>query len=248
MAHVLLGTLSCGEADLDRCMAAARAQTYPCEQYVIANLPEPEANYRLYRTFFESTADFMIRLDADMVLSSPDAVRTMVERIEAGAWHKVSHPVADFFTDRPIMGIHIYSRKVEFDWAAFRSGELHPDRRNSVLRASKEERARIWKIYDEPLALHCHFADDHQSFHFGFHRRMKNQLDVCRRVAEHAERNPDPRLAWACLGALAAHAWPDAAAVSYGTLFDDVVSRAAATWPLERASALLRDALTPVAS
>lgn len=234
---MLLGTLSCGEADLPHCVRSVRAQTYPCQQYLIEDLPEHEANYRLYRTFFDSDADYMIRLDADMVLVADDAVARMVERIERGGWHKVTHRVADFFTGHSILGIHIYGRRVVFDWDAFRSGELFPDRRNSVLQAAPEERQRIWKVYDEPLALHCHHASAEQAFHFGFHRRMKGQTEVCARVAAHADRDADPRLRLACLGVLAAAAWPSIQAVSYGLELQELMQRAASQWDLDAAPA-----------
>ncbi|MBL8764853.1 MAG: hypothetical protein JNM07_11350 [Phycisphaerae bacterium] len=218
---VLIGTLHCGEADFEHGRASVQRQDIPCSQYVISDLPEPEANLRLYRTFKDSGAAYMVRLDADMVLARPDAVRLMVERIAATGALKVSHPVDDFFTGGPMMGIHLYSQGVEFDWAAFAPGQLFPDRANNVLRAPPRERARVWRIFDEPLAWHCRYANDHQSFHFGYHRWMKRQFPICRRVLERSASLPgEPRLLLACAGMLAAARAPSSDAVSYGAAFE----------------------------
>ncbi len=67
-ARVLIGTLYCGEGDFDACRASVREQRHPCEQFVVSHLPEPQANYELYRPLSEGRAVYPVRLDAHMVL------------------------------------------------------------------------------------------------------------------------------------------------------------------------------------
>lgn len=224
--RVLIGTLSCGEGDFEECRRSVAAQTYPCEQYVIQDLPEPEANYRLYRTFADSSADCLIRLDADMVFKDKTALAGIIARVAGTSWHKVSHLVDDFFTGKPMMGVHCYTRAVEFDWAAFKTGELYPDRRNSVMRLPAAERSKVWKVYDAPgdtPVWHCRWTTEPQAFHFGYHRWIKHQHDTCRAVLDNYRAHPaEPRLELACLGMLAAAKRPTHAAASYGPEFQGI--------------------------
>ncbi len=226
-ARVLIGTLYCGEGDFDACRASVREQRHPCEQFVVSHLPEPQANYELYRPLSEGRADYLVRLDADMVLSSPDAVGTMVARIQGTPYEMVSHHVDDFFTASPMMGVHIYARSCEFDLEAIRAGSLFPDRCNSTLRAPAQRRHLVWKTYDECLVRHCHHATPVQAFHFGYHRWLKRQEKVCRLVLEHWERRPDDeRLRLAVMGMHACAMNSGAGGASYGVRLEGMFEAA----------------------
>ncbi len=252
MAKVLIGTLWCGEGDFQACRHAVRRQTHPCESHVIADLPEAEAHRRLYRQFKESDADYLIKVDADMVLRDPGMIGRIVGRIEGTGLHCVSHHVDDFFTARPILGIHCYSQDVEFNWGAIREGELCPDRRNSVSAAPAAERARIWRICDETVAWHCYFATERQAFHYGYHRWLKHQHDVCRQVLEHWRAEPcETRLEMACVGMLAAHRRGRKTACSYGEAFEEAYGAACAGGAARRAVEVVQadlEASLPAAS
>jgi hypothetical protein len=240
MPAVMIGTMCCGEGDFEHCRRSVHAQTTRCEHHVIRDLPEPAAHAALYRGFKESGADYLIKLDADMVFKSPDAVATILGRIEGTALRKVSHQVDDFFTGRAILGIHCYSRDVEFDWAAFERHDLYADRRNSVHALPAPERPRVWRIYDEAIAWHCRWATDLQAFHYGYHRWLKDQFDVCRQVLDHHQSEPgDSRLRLACLGMIAAASHPDPRAASYGPLLESLYDRALTQPPSQGVAATL---------
>lgn len=229
---VLVGTLYCGEGDFDECRRSVAEQDYPCRHEIIADLPEPEAHHRLYSLFQASDADLLVKLDADMVLKNKRTLGLIVSRMARSGggpgYQCVSHHVDDYFTGRPILGVHCYSRSVQFDLSALRPGELFTDRRNSVLRLPPAERAKAWKIFDDAAAWHCRFATPRQAFHFGYHRMMKHQHGICGEVLANLGRHPaDERLAMACAGMVVGAERPDPIAASYGPAFESVYELAA---------------------
>jgi len=215
---VLVGTLFAGEGDFDRCCNSVRDQSVPCEQFVIKGLRETEAHKQLYATFKASDADFFLKLDADMVLKNKHAVETMVRECS----HKtmcVTAMVDDYFAGEPIYGMHLYTPLMEWNFEQFGSDTSRPDQLDSLSKIPRADRIRqhLVSILDVPLALHCHYATDFQSFHYGYHRSFKNERHICDKVISRNKRNPrDSKLRLAAMGILAAKAQPLLAACSYG--------------------------------
>jgi hypothetical protein len=223
--RVLVGTLYCGEGDFDRNRESVRGQTWPCEQVVISNLPEVEAHRRLYQIFTNSTYAYLLKLDADMVLKSAQAIETLVGLMECTKKKHIVHLVDDFFSNAMIEGIHFYRRGVMWDWSRFTQGCLRPDCLDDVARSWFRSESRK---YRKSIAWHCHYASEKQAFHFGYHRwvkgrTVKSSKICCSRVFQHYLADPDNTLLrLACVGILAASSNGSENNHSYGPHFDQL--------------------------
>lgn len=195
MKTVLIGTLYSGEGDFEQCCRSVKKQDYPCEQFVISDAMEVEAHLRLYKTFKDSGYDYLIKLDADMVFIDNNAVRRMTQ-IASKGYDKVSFQVQDFFTNSRFFGVHLFDRSIDWAWNKFVSKNIKPDRLDTAKKKYSEKHA---------LVYHCYYPNIRQSFHYGFHRMHKGQIEICKDVVSNLERIPtDPNLLSACKGIYAA--------------------------------------------
>jgi len=212
---VLVGTLYCGEGDFDECVKSIREQDYPLEHFVVKDMEEHLAHYELYSTMKRRNADVMVKVDADMVLKDPGVVRQFVDHIESGLL-RVTYWVDDFFTNQPIQGIHAYSGKIQVpDKEQFCTALRRvPDR----IPIDRKKTRRI----DKTVALHCHYPNEKQSFHFGFHRYLKRSNDKCVNLYKHWKENDHPMLRMACLGMWVAYKNSGTNVYCYGDEFDEV--------------------------
>lgn len=213
--RILVGTLYSGEGDYPRCLEMLRRQTIPFEHLVIQDLPEVEAHVRLYRAFEASGADFLVKIDADMVLVSDDAIERMLHPFAGSELEYCSYHVHDFFTDTAIYGVNCISSKVRFDWDRFVESDRTPDRHLSCL--DPKVCGRVCRWFEEVTALHAHFPHELQAFRFGYNRQIKKQRNNVAAMVRHFEREPlNPMLRMACLGVIAAGNDGDPMSRSYG--------------------------------
>ena len=75
---VYVGVLYSGENEYGECLETIKAQTYSnFDLSVYEHLPKLEAHKALYHAFLDqkNVYDFLIKIDADMVLTSPCYLR-----------------------------------------------------------------------------------------------------------------------------------------------------------------------------
>jgi len=214
---VIVGTMYCGEKDLDKSIESVKEQNYKVEDhFIIKNLPENEAHYELYNTFKNSDCDMLLKLDADMVLMNSDVIKNFVNQIRKG-YMMSSFMVNDFYTNRSLWGIHAYHKNVNIPEKKFFDNKkrLTPDR-IGITRKQKITNKKV-------VAWHCHHSGEKQSFHFGFHRLLKGQRDRCSEVLGHWKTNFDNiNMKYCCLGMLVAYERKDMLGYSYGEDFDKI--------------------------
>jgi len=199
---VLVATMYSGEGDFDRCCEMVKAQSWGCEHLIIKNLPEVEAHLQLYKTFKESGHDFLLKLDADMVLKSKDTVKLIVGRM--GDFWRVTHYVDDYFTGMKMNGIHMFSSKNKWDFDGFTPDCLKPDRLD-ILHTQRKRYKHKQKTRGDMLAYHCHYSNDRQAFHFGYHSLLKHEHKRLGKFLTHYDKHPsDNKLQMVGRGILAA--------------------------------------------
>ena len=210
--RVLVGTLFSGENELESCIASVQQQNYPSlEQIVIKNLPNKEAHDTLYKTFmnFSHKFDYFIKLDADMVFKSTDAIETMISFFARDPnLDHLEMAVDDRFSNSLIMGVHVFSNRAQ--WVASQE-KLFVDYNPQI----PGKHLRLWE-QPAPLVDHCPNPSPFQAYHFGVHRALKAfqplQLEVnyiqarkqwrlLKKVWHHFLQTQDPRLGLCILGA-----------------------------------------------
>lgn len=228
MMRVFVGTLSCGEGELEQCKAAVLGQQdVRVTHCVISDLPEREAHDSLWREWEAAREhhDLFVKVDADTVLVNPWVLARIAETFGANSPHLTGMqlPILDYFTDGPIAGLNAFSPKVRFQ----RSPELHCDRADSghvmVLKCQSDDMTHdaftaraaamgLWLPLGGPIpipaAKHCFSPTDAQAFHFGLHRALKGQEGVLAKVRSAYRRDLDRPRAFALAGAADAHRAP----------------------------------------
>jgi hypothetical protein len=201
LPRIFVGTLACGEAELEECRAAVAAQEgVSATQVVISNLREREAHHALWDVWDKHKADhdIFVKIDADTVLSRRTALREIADLFDAPEVTGAQIPLHDYFTDRLIAGLNAFSKAV-----VFRKGRsrLMPDRVDiGHVRLLKGPAVS----HLAPIGWHCRAPHARQAFHFGLHRALKKQHDVIARCAEvWLARRDEPR-GWALSGAMSA--------------------------------------------
>lgn len=244
--RALVGILHCIENELDACLRALEAQTLRGHRhFIVRNLPNREAHARLYATFQRHAAafDFFVKLDADMVLCRADFLERVAARFAAEPdTDELEIAVEDFYTGRPIYGLHAFRNTVRWTESA---ENVFVDLGNSARR----------RVYDDtdlaPAAWHSPDPSPFQAFHFGVHKAVKVlQLTAGRRnlhaaafhwhnilrVLERWRTTRDTRLGLAALGARDAlrlgldHRAVDFASPDTRALFDAAQATDPAAW------------------
>lgn len=213
----MVGTMYSGEGDFDRCCESVRTQTYECKQVFITGLPEVEAHAKLYKTFKDSDADYLLKLDADMVLRDNTVVDNLVKMMQENNYLRLTHYVNDFYTNRFMLGIHFFSKEVEWKFDEFKPNYLFPDCLDTI--RDKKLKKRCCKV-QKAIANHCFYSTKKQAFHFGYHRFLKGKITVCRDTIAHLISDDNEILRHACLGIIAANRHKDYDSYSYGDEFE----------------------------
>lgn len=167
--HILAGVLYSGENEYDECLSSINIQTYKnFDLLQIEHLPKFEAHRHLYHTFLNQKEkyDLLIKIDADMVLTSPQLFEQIVYKFDQNPWMDVlGITILDFFSGGYINGLNSYRNTVQW--------ELDPGNVNADVVIVDKERF----IYDQvdlaPAAFHCKSPSKLQAFHYGVHRGIK---------------------------------------------------------------------------
>lgn len=172
--RILIGTLYVDENERARCEQALAAQSYTdWDQTILSGLENRDAHRTLYQLFMDRHDDYglFIKLDADMVLNSPEALKHIVaEFVKAADLDHAVFMVHDWMSDLSIIGLHVFSCRVS--WR--RSEEdlfVDPD-------PDRPGQKRVFEGYPSPIADHSPDPSPFQAFRFGVHRASKILQDA----------------------------------------------------------------------
>ena len=160
-----------GEKEIEECKKSVQSQTYGnITHEVFSYLPNKEAHDTLYSRFMELQGefDYFIKLDADMVFKRVDVVERIVNYLEDNRQiDQLSLSVYDFYTDKPIPAIHIFSKNCEWKLT---SENLFVDNNPQV----KYERKFIWykSVFESPV-LHSFNPYLRHAYIYGYHKAKK---------------------------------------------------------------------------
>lgn len=215
--RIYVGTLYSNENEFEDCVRSIQQQTYQhFDHYIFKNLPNKEAHVALFKSFVERAKEyaFLIKVDADMVLSDPALFEKIVKKMEELPDIEIlTIAVDDFFSDQLIFGLNTYRNTVHWDFA----------KENLFVDIPNVPRERYFFDDKElaPAATHCSNPSPFQALHYGVHRGLKViQLDQeskkessrrakwtgAERTWVHYLQTDDTRLGLACLGAELAYA------------------------------------------
>lgn len=207
---VLIGTLFCGEGDFSSCKKAIEAQkNVLIEHFVIKDKKEQDAHNELWATFSDASSndnfDFFTKIDADTILDHESVIETIAKIFNSNARITgIQAPLYDYFTDDFINGLNSFRPSVRFNSAP----QLWCDRADT----NHDIIIPSYKVPNNirPAGLHCFQATLKQSFHYGLHRKLKNQTNIILKVKSAWEKhNFDRTRGFALIGALLANQFSD---------------------------------------
>jgi hypothetical protein len=164
--RVFVGILHIGEAEFSACLDSISSQLgVVAECFVISDKPNKDAHDELYSTFMSrSTAfDYFFKLDADMTLRSPDALRALVSTVRSkGAAHALSY-VFDHPSSLAIPGVQIFRSDSRWEGSDEQLNVDYPPR------LTGESMLIIDPIYVD----HMSSPSQYQLFRYGIHKALK---------------------------------------------------------------------------
>ncbi|AKF09666.1 glycosyltransferase [Sandaracinus amylolyticus] len=208
--RVMVGTLHSDENEFEQCVESVRKQRYSRMKHeIFSGLGKKESVATLMTAFQRSDCDLLIKVDADMVLTSPDFVERIVRVFQANPGiDLLSVAILDFFSGGPIQGINAYRKTVE--WSNERQDSLFTDH----TQVPSRKRLVVWPTFLRD-AVHAPNPSPFQAFHFGVHRGLKTlqlssaryhaaraeeQLAYLEKTWDHFQLRRELRLGLACLG------------------------------------------------
>jgi hypothetical protein len=199
--RIFVGTLAAGEAELEACRAAVRAQRgVRVTHHVIEGLPELAAHNALWTAWasHKTEHDLFVKIDADTVLARETALAEIAALFTDPEVTGAQILLHDYFTDRLIAGLNSFSKDVVFRVG---SDRLFADRvdtgHHKVLRGASV-------AHLAPIGRHSPAPHPRQAFHFGLHRAFKRQTEVLSQCATVWLQHRDTPRSWALAGALSA--------------------------------------------
>lgn len=226
--RIFVGTLACGEAELDECCRViADQQQVEIEHHIIRDQPELEAHRRLFTRWNDrrDRFDLFVKVDADTVLCRDTALAELFQLfVENDDVTGVQAGLHDYFSDAMIAGLNCFSPAVSF---SVPDDELYCDR------VVEQGHRRLLRPDDTkslyPIAWHCRYPSPTQAFHFGYRRLLKGQGDFIGGLLKAWEEKGEDGRFWALCGARTAYFHPVADA-SYGSvefimIFKDVMAK-----------------------
>lgn len=202
--RIFVGTLACGEAEFDECCAAIAAQTgVDVTHHTIRNQPEYQAHNMLWAAWNEnkSTHDLFVKIDADTVLNRNTALSEIAALFSTPDVTGAQILIQDYFTDDLISGLNAFSPQVEFRQAKHKLYADHADFGHKIVLKGDSVR------HLAPIAWHGKNPSPRQSFHFGFRRSLKGQVDALGKLVAAYRKFGDESRGWAVSGAASARWW-----------------------------------------
>lgn len=200
-SRVLVITLANGENELDECVGAIKSQrNVDIEHVIISGKNEFEAHkeFGLIWNRRRNEFDNLVKIDADSILMSKDALFGVVKLFKNRDVTGVQVKMLDYFSNSLISGINAFSNKVEFITPRYRLYPDHSDIGHNIVLKGESVR------FLEPIAWHCKYPSNRQSFFFGYRRRLKKQKDTLAKVAKEWLVNFDDSRKWALIGSYSA--------------------------------------------
>lgn len=199
---IFVGTMYCGEGDIDECTSMINLQHgVTVEHVIIRDLPEKDAHNALWTSWNtrKDSSDLFVKCDADTILISNTTLRTVWDTLQSNPHATgIQAPLYDYISDSNINGLNCFTKKVVFKTTI---DELYCDRvdvgNDYVLRAGTIPLELI------PAGKHCAKATPIQAFHYGLHRALKNQTSLLNLVRQAWKTKGDDIRAYALLGASA---------------------------------------------
>jgi len=203
---VFVGTMESGEEDFSFCKDSIKNQAdVEITHYIISNLSEKEAHEALFSKWNEikNEYDLFLKVDADTVLMHDKVIKNFIEIFQSN--NKITGIQAwlhDYMTDDLIFGLNCLKNNVKI---STKVNSLYPDRVDTghdiVIRGNNLPKELI------PAGKHCWHASNIQGFHYGLHRKLKNQNDILTKVKQAWNKNQDSIRAYAIIGSEMAHAF-----------------------------------------
>lgn len=199
--QVFIGTLFCGEGDIQKCCEAiAKQDNVTFRHDIIANLPEKEAHNKLWSTWRKVQTDFdaFIKVDADTVLMHENVIsefmKIMTENPDVTG---IQAPLKDYFTNSFINGLNCFKNTVVFNDS---KDDLFCDRGIDVNHKVVLKADRVPDSL-RPAGLHCYHSSEQQAYHFGLHRALKGQVATITQVKAAFVNEPTKLRGLALIGA-----------------------------------------------
>jgi hypothetical protein len=165
--RVLVGILYSGENEYEQVLAALTTQKHNnFQHFVIQDKPNKEAHDLLYASFMEQAEnfDYFLKLDADMVLSSPDALGEMLSEFKKNQLAHLFAYVKDCPSNIMIPGIQMF--KSDTKWLGS-DEQLNVDYPPKIMGKSKSYVESNW-------ILHMPNPSEYQLFRYGIHKALKS--------------------------------------------------------------------------
>jgi len=111
--YILVITAECGEAQFAKlCEGLKKQKHVECHHEVISNKPPKVAERMIYeyaRSARESDYDWIFRIDADMIPLSDSSITDILALASQNNYSsRITTPVLDYYTGRPIYGLHAF--------------------------------------------------------------------------------------------------------------------------------------------
>ena len=94
--------------------------------------------------------------------------------------------------------MNAFSNKVKFVTPRYKLYPDHSDTGHGIVLKGESVQ------FLEPIAWHCKYPSNRQSFFYGYRRRLKNQKDILSKVAKEWLTNLDDPRKWALIGSYSA--------------------------------------------
>ena len=207
---ILALTAHIDESQINECIKSIKNQkNVQVKQTIISGLPAIEAEKRIYELFNENrnNYDYFVKIDADMVLESPDVLETITNKLtilRSRNIERLTIPVLDFYSGGFITGMHTLSAK------------SIPTKINSYPINNPDKwighiPGKIIKKTKRIYVRHGYNPTSSQSFRYGLHRGIKfkssqykssHGLDLRNLYHNYQKNTGNERLKYAVIGSL----------------------------------------------
>lgn len=203
--RILIGTLFCGESQIDKCKEAVRSQKYVnLDQFIVADMASVDAHNTLWSYWNEhrNEYDMLVKVDADMVLVDDTIIHRLYEAMRRHQGDGIQAALHDYFTDDLIFGVNCFANTVYFEEARddYMCDRTYKNINNFILGTDPRSKA---------LGIGAYHAPDptpQQAFHFGMYRAFKRQQYILDRLKAAYDKHKDEGRKWALIGARSANA------------------------------------------
>ena len=212
LVKIGIGIFYSGENEFEACLDALEAQSYSNYSLkVFKGLGNKEAHDALYSYFMSVSGshDIFVKLDADMVLRTPEILNEIAELFaRENELDHATFTVFDWYSQRPIVGLHAFSKRAS--WKPLKES-LFVDHNPTI----PGHRIMVWEA-PSPVADHSPDTTAETAYLFGVHRALKIvqrgngifrkdqskiQFEILRNIWREAKKGNDPRRCLVIVGA-----------------------------------------------